>query len=145
MDRLHDREVRVVRVIDGDTFEAMLPGEPAQRARVRLWGIDTPELARPDGSPAEPWSQTAREALAERIVGRTVQLQLEAHRPRDDFGRVLAHVFDPQGQCVNLALLTAGLAHADARWSHRRVEAYQAAASEARRDELGIWSDQDGP
>lgn len=146
MDRFHQRAVRVVRVIDGDTFEAMLPGEPMGRtARVRLWGINTPELARPDGSPAEPWSQTARDALAERIAGGTVQLQLEGHRPRDDFGRVLAHVFDARGRCVNRALLAAGLAADDDRWSHRHVEAYEAAASEARREHRGIWSDQDGP
>lgn len=146
MDRFHQRTVQVVRVIDGDTFEAMLPGEPSGRAaRVRLWGINTPELARPDGPPAEPWSQTARDALAERIAGGKVQLQLEGHRPRDDFGRVLAHVLDGRGHCVNLALLKAGLAQADDRWSHRHIEAYKAAASEARGEQLGIWSDQDGP
>ncbi|MFW5682759.1 MAG: hypothetical protein ACOC1G_07110, partial [Phycisphaeraceae bacterium] len=59
MDRFHDREVRVVRVIDGDTLEVLLPGQPGETFRVRLWGIDAPELARPDGSDAQAFSQSA--------------------------------------------------------------------------------------
>lgn len=145
MDRFHERDVRVVRVIDGDTFEAMIPGQPGRTVRVRLWGVDAPELGRPEGSPAEPWSQTAREALDQRIGGGVVRLRLEGHRPRDGFGRVLAHVFDSRNASVNLALLRAGLGQADDRWSHRRVAAYEAAASEARHERRGIWSDRDGP
>lgn len=145
MDRFHDREVRVVRVIDGDTLEVLLPGRPRETFRVRLWGIDAPELARPDGSQAEAFSQTARDALIARVESSDVRLRLEPHRPRDGFDRILAHVLDSRGRSVNLALLRAGLARADDRWSHGRIEAYGAAASEARREQRGIWSDEERP
>jgi endonuclease YncB( thermonuclease family) len=45
-------EGRVVRVPDGDSLEVVMEGE---RRRIRIFGIDAPELG-------QPWSRRAREA-----------------------------------------------------------------------------------
>lgn len=72
----------VVRVIDGDTFVVDYNG---RRETVRIAVIDAPEMDTPGGPPA-------RDALTELIGGRTVQLEIDARRPREHYGRLLARV-----------------------------------------------------
>ncbi len=81
--RYHGRTFRVTKVIDGDTIEIAAPDGDRPVTRVRLWGIDTPELARPDeGRDAEPFADEAK-ALAVRLCrDQSVQLHLEPHQLR---------------------------------------------------------------
>ncbi|MEK7756378.1 MAG: hypothetical protein AAB385_04120, partial [Planctomycetota bacterium] len=44
--RYHDRTFHVVYVVDGDTIDIDAPDADKPKTRVRLWGVDTPELAR---------------------------------------------------------------------------------------------------
>ncbi len=137
----HRNQARVVRVIDGDTLEIDLPDALHDRpvTRVRLWGIDCPETATPD-RPGEPGADEAA-ALARRLAdGVIVTLRLEPHRPRDTFGRVLAHVELADGTSLNEALLAAGYARAADRWPHSLLGRYSHLEATARREGAGIWS-----
>jgi micrococcal nuclease len=141
MARYHRHRAEVVDVIDGDTIEVALadPVEHSATTRVRLWGIDCPEVATPAHA-AEPW---AREATAETEAlarGSIVTLRLEPQRTRGTFGRVLAHVDLPDGSILNERLLTDGLARADERWPHAALDAYARAERAARSEHRGIWS-----
>lgn len=138
--RYDGRTFAVVRVIDADTLDIAAPDGQAPTTRVRLWGIDAPEPARTDPpTPAEPFADQAR-ALTERLCdGRAVTLHLEPDRHRGRYGRLLAHVELADGTVLNEALLTAGLVRFDARFMHRRYEAYRHLAAEARRAGVGIW------
>ncbi len=99
-----DEQVRVAAVVDGDTLHL------ADGRRVRLIGINTPEKAWEE-RPAEPLADQAQ-ALLRRLVreadGR-VALRL-GEEPRDRYGRLLAHVFLPDGESMEARLLEAGLA-----------------------------------
>ncbi|HXC56945.1 MAG TPA: thermonuclease family protein [Rhizomicrobium sp.] len=99
---------QVVRIVDGDTFEASAAIWLDQQisVRVRIAGIDAPELrARCDGERVR--AEAARDYLSRRIAGGEVRLS--ALRYDKYGGRVDASVADPRGD-VGEAMVRAGLA-----------------------------------
>ena len=138
----HGRLALVSRVIDGDTIEISVPDSMADGAattRVRLWGIDAPEMPHFDQA-EEPLAREATNLAIGMVQGREVRLYLEPQRPRDSYGRVLAHVESSDGRSLNEALLEAGLARADDRWPHTRLTRYAQVELAARRAQVGLWS-----
>ncbi len=131
------RWAEVVRVVDGDTVDVAVEGVPGM-TRVRLWGVDTPELGR-DGEPAEPYAEKARAYLTKWLQGRRVRLVLEGHQTRGRYGRLLAHLETVSGVWVNQTLLRRGLARTDGRFSHSRMEQYEVAETDAERRGAGLW------
>ncbi len=69
-----------------------------------------------------------------------MRLELQPHRLRGRYHRVLAYVYLPSGAMLNESLLTAGLARADDRWSHRYMDKFDTLASKAEDAGRGIWS-----
>jgi micrococcal nuclease len=90
----------VAYVIDGDTL-ALESGE-----RVRLLGIDTPERD-------ECYYREARAYLEAAVSGQTVRLEADV-TDRDEYGRLLRHIFQSNGngveQHVNYELVAKGFA-----------------------------------
>ena len=128
-------QVRVVRVVDGDTIIVRLAGS---NERVRYIGMDTPESVKPN-SPVECFGKAAS-AENERLVGgRTVRLEFDVER-RDRYGRLLAYIRRTDGSMVNELLLRRGYAMTltippNVRYAERFLKA-QRAAREAGR---GLW------
>ena len=135
-------EIRVGRVIDGDTIEIEAPDPRRRRSatQVRLWGIDCPERAGPRRATAEPFADEAHMLVRSLADGRRVRIALEPHRTRDAYGRLLAHVDLPDGTSLNEALLQAGLARADERWPHALLARYAQVERVARRAGVGAWN-----
>jgi len=129
-----DRRERVAHVFDGDTLRLV------DGSRLRLIGIDTPELGR-DGQPPEALAMEARNALEE-LLGRQpeVQLRFDAER-HDRYGRLLAHAFLPDGTNVQAWLLAQGLASAlvvpPNLWG---VACYGAVEQRTRTKGRGVWA-----
>ncbi len=144
MSAYHGLRAQVVRVIDGDTLEIKRPDALHDRpvTHIRLWGLDCPETAKPD-RPADPYADEATERTRSLAADRMVTLSLESHRTRGTFGRVLAHIELPDGTNLNEALLSAGLAVTDERWSHSLLGRYAQLERAAQRAGLGVWSAQD--
>lgn len=94
-------EAALVRTIDGDTFVADLRiwQQVTAREHVRILGINTPELATPQGPAAKAFAN-------EWLVHSPFQVQ---SCKRDSFGRVLGNVVR-NGQSLADALRTAGYA-----------------------------------
>ena len=123
--------------IDGDTVVVDIGGATE---RVRLLGIDTPELFS-DGGPECGAIQAAEFTARSVPVGTSVELHRDVV-PRDHYGRLLA-VVTPTGldQSLNAALLQHG-------WAQRLVippngkydDALTRAEREARSDRRGIWT-----
>ena len=123
---------QVDRVVDGDTVN-LRGGE-----RVRLIGINTPELGR-DGRPPEPLAEDATEALRQMIGSAGVYLQ-EGLDARDRHGRRLAHLFSSGGDNLQAGLLRRGLAyHVAVAPNFAHVECLAAAERQARKAGLGLW------
>lgn len=124
--------VQVASVIDGDTVELK------DGRRVRLVGINTPEVAHPP-KPEEPLGQWATERLKEKIADRPLWLQT-GQQARDHHGRTLAHLFTAEGNNIIAELLYSGagfqvaippnLAYSDC---------YSRATSQARQQGRGVW------
>ena len=128
------REVRVQRVVDGDTL-VIAGGE-----RVRLIGIDTPETKKP-GSPVECFGRRAS-AFTERLVeGRRVRLVRDVEE-RDRFGRLLAYVYRGSDDLfVNAELVRRGYATpATFPPNVRYAERFARLGREARQANRGLWS-----
>lgn len=116
----------VVSVHDGDTVRA-IDGEQIEH-RVRLAGIDAPELG-------QAYGRVARDRLRELVLRQRVQVQVH---DRDRYGRDLA-TLEAAGQEVNRQLVAEGLAWHFTRYSDDEdLAAAEAAARAARR---GLWAD----
>ncbi len=141
----HGRTFLVTRVVDGDTLIVQAP-DSDDTVRVRLWGIDTPERAMPDPEnpgrmlPAEPFAEEATQRARELCEGKQVRLLIESHRVRDRYDRLLAHVELPDGTLLAEVLLLEGLARADDRWPHSRLERFAMIEQQARRSRTGLWA-----
>lgn len=133
--------VRVIRVVDGDTFVARFGRD---RVRVRLLGVDTPESVKPD-APVECFGPEASARTTQLLPGGSrVTLETDPGGEReDDFGRLLAYVTpEGAGETVNETLLREG--YADLYVYRRedpfaRVRAFRAARDAARRAGRGLW------
>ncbi len=120
----------VRRVVDGDTVDL------ADRRRLRLVGIDTPELGRDRG--AEPLAAEARRALSG-LAGKTVGVVYSPER-RDRYGRWLAHLFLNDGTNVQRWMLRRGLASAlFLSPSPQFQDCYAEAERQARKERRGLW------
>jgi micrococcal nuclease len=138
--RYHDRQVRVERVVDGDTLVLALPdplgGE--LHTRVRLWGVDTPETVHPD-RPVQHFGPEAGRRSRELAEGREVRLELLAGRTRDRHDRLLAYVFLPDGRMLNRVLIEEGFGYADPRFAHPRSSEFRRLQNAARDRRAGLW------
>jgi micrococcal nuclease len=121
-------EHRVSAVIDGDTIEL------AGQARVRLIGVDTPEIAEPLGAEASEFTK--------RFTGGGM-VRIEVDRERvDRFGRFLAYVWVGD-RLLNEELVRAGLARYEPKYQYSAAmkRRYKVAQEEARARGLGMWAE----
>lgn len=80
----------VLSVTDGDTFHARLDGRDE---RVRLIGVNCPEIAHPDlGIKEEPYGREGKAYTERTLMGRTVWLEFDVQE-RDKYGRLLAYAW----------------------------------------------------
>ncbi|MFT0859493.1 thermonuclease family protein [Ancylobacter sp. G4_0304] len=112
-----------VRVADGDSLE--VGGE-----RIRLEGLDAPELHQSCGAPGREWpcGRRAREALQKLVDAGEVSC-----RPVDEdrYGRAVA-ICEAGGRDLGRAMVAQGLAIS--------LGAYGAEEREARASQRGIWA-----
>ena len=137
----------LVRVVDGDTLVVGDSTDREQQHRVRLIGIDTPELAR-GSTPAEPFANEATDFVKTIIAkaGNRVRIDFDGEQ-LDQYRRTRAMVYltMPDGQEIwlNELLIREGLAHArlDFRYSHEAKLLFALAEVEARKHRRNLWSD----
>ncbi|MEM7798504.1 MAG: thermonuclease family protein [Chloroflexota bacterium] len=125
----------VVRVIDGDTIEVVIAG---QSARVRLIGMDAPEVG-------EPFSADATEALSEMLMNRKVYLEKDVSET-DSYDRLLRYVYLTDGTLVNEAMVETGQAIAIAYPPDTKYQTQlDAAEAKALSVEAGMWAPSQTP
>lgn len=139
-DRYHDRGFRVVKVVDGDTLDIDVPDGDKPATRIRLWGVDTPEVK---GSPSGEmyFGPEASTFAKELLSGRNVHIVLAPKKTRGKYGRLLAYVMMERGGAMfNELLLENGFAYADRRFPHPYREQFEAIEKRARRRGAGLWA-----
>ena len=130
----------VVRHTDGDTFWLRGIGAgplPAQRTKVRLLEVDTPEVY---GTPGCFGAQASRRTAELLPVGSAVTVEAD-REARDRYGRLLLYVWTPSGASLEELLLRDGYARVlYVRPNRRHLAAFRQVEDEARRAGRGLWS-----
>jgi micrococcal nuclease len=125
----------VERVVDGDTLLLV------DRERVRLIGVDAPEIAHREHPLDDPFGREAKEYIRGLAEGRLVTLSFdEADGVLDRYGRTLAYVTLPDGRLLNLEVIRAGFAEAYRGFHYERKHEFLAAEREARSAHKGMWA-----
>ena len=128
----------VTRVVDGDTVWVKVAtrakgARAGEVLKVRIVGIDAPEICQPGGS-------QALDALRSHVLGQTVTLSSPSSRSHDDYGRVLA-TLDKDGEDVGRWMVRSGQA-----WSyryHRNPGPYAAEQAQAQAAGAGLFAQAD--
>jgi micrococcal nuclease len=146
----------VARVVDGDTLQ--LADEAGGTDRVRLIGVDAPELQGEDGRP-EPYVQDAAAFTADALESKDVLL-VPGEDETDDYGRLLAYVWTTpeegllgglkrmigaqRSEFFNRTLLREGYAEVlTIRPNDAYADCFEAAQREAQGAGEGIWGTQE--
>ena len=134
------REAAVVRVVDGDTVDVQF-GDDASTERIRLIGIDTPEVV----DPRKPVQCFGREASAHAhalLDGQALSVETDATQgDRDIYGRLLAYLWLPDGRNFGQAMIADGYAHEYTyRLPYAYLDDFKAAQNDAMANQRGLWS-----
>lgn len=124
----------VTTVVDGDSLHVIL-GERTER--LRLIGVDAPELDHPD-QPGECFGEEAALFTRRSLEGRGIRIEFDLDR-RDRFDRLLAYVFHG-GVLFNETLVAEGFATERSyppNLAHQ--EELRRAEAEARKNRRGLW------
>ena len=126
--------VKVTRIIDGDTVVVL--SDQHEELRVRLAGIDCPEKRR-----NQPYWRFAKDALSDRVAGRTITVDFDK---RDRWGRLIG-VLWLNNQDVNAELVGIGACWHFKKYQHEQSESDQVRYHElelsARQRHIGLWAD----
>ena len=130
-----DETVRVRYVHDGDTVHL------EDGRKIRLIGINTPELAR-DDKPEQAFAREARQALNTALALHDNRIGLVYGQERfDRYKRTLAHLFTPDGNNLQALLLQQGMALAITQPPNTRyTECYVSQERIARCQRKGLWA-----
>ncbi|MFK5925727.1 MAG: thermonuclease family protein [Desulfuromusa sp.] len=136
---------RVLWIYDGDTLKVENIG------KVRLIGIDTPETKASsrdhfykrdfhiNPGKLRQISRQAKNYNLHYVKGKKVRLELD-QTVRDKYNRLLAYVYLPDGEMLNLLLLKKGLATVFRRYDFQYKKKFLKVEKNARKKELGLWN-----
>jgi endonuclease YncB( thermonuclease family) len=122
---------QVVRVIDGDTL-LLSTGE-----RVRLIGVDTPELYHPL-KPVQYFAKEASQFTRKMAEGKRVRLEYDWRR-LDRYNRLLAYVYLEDGTFLNAEIIRQGYGFAYTKYHFKYREEFRQYEREARENKRGLW------
>jgi len=105
---LYEYNAKVIRVVDGDTVEALidLGFRTWHRGMVRLYGIDTPEVRTRDLEEKKR-GYAAKDRLVELLEKCEYEVKFVSHG-LDKYGRSLATLIDKDGVDLNQQLIMEG-------------------------------------
>lgn len=121
---------QVTAVHDGDTI-TVKRADPVETIKIRLDGIDAPELK-------QPYGQTSRVLLSNLIYGKSVEI---VPKNKDRYGRTIAQV-KSDGRDVNNEMIKAGAAWWYSQYAlHDLIK--QQAQADAQGQKIGLWANPD--
>ena len=116
---------KVVSVHDGDTVTVL---QDARQIKVRLYGIDAPELK-------QPYGKKSKQFLANLIAGEAVEVE---ENGKDRYKRTIGTIY-LNDKDINAQMVENGYA-----WAYRKFsKKYAPQESEAKYQKLGLWRDEE--
>lgn len=139
-ERYNNQTATCTKVVDGDTLYIKIPDGTDPHTKVRLWGVDTPEIAH-GGQKAMYFGPEAAKFVRSEVGGKPVRVVLAPNDTRDRYNRLLAYIYYGQPEeMLNEQLLIEGLAYADPRFAHPWKERFLDLEARARRNRVGLWA-----
>jgi endonuclease YncB( thermonuclease family) len=123
---------RVVAVSDGDTL-TIEPIEGGDRAKVRLHGIDAPELR-------QPYGEAAKTFTLEAVLFKEIDVR-PMPQGTDRYGRMVAIVEIPGSGILQELLLEAGLVWVYPNYC-KNCGDWETIQEQARGQRIGLWTDE---
>ncbi len=142
-ERYHNRTFTCISAVDGDTIDVDIADTDHSSTRVRLWGVDTPELAR-DGAAAMHFGPQAAAFTRSHVEGKPVRLVLSTGRSRDKYRRLLAYVYLDSEVMLNEEIIAQGYGYAERRFGHPWRERFVQLEQRAEKRRIGLWQDVKG-
>lgn len=103
-------QAKVVKVSDGDTIHVLMAGK---NEKVRLIGVNTPEIAHPElGIKEQVYGKAATAYTYKRLYGKQVWIQSDV-QPRDKYHRLLAYIWLQKPKSYSLAEVKAKMYNAE--------------------------------
>lgn len=116
---------KVVSIHDGDTITVL---QDKQQVKVRLFGIDAPELK-------QPYGKKSKRFLANLIAGKVVEVE---ENGKDRYKRTIGTIY-LNGTDINAQMVENGYA-----WAYRKFsKKYTPQESQAKKQRLGLWRDKE--
>lgn len=114
---------KVIKTSDGDTITVL---QDKQQIKVRLFGIDAPELK-------QPYGKKSKQFLANLIAGEEVE-----ESGKDRYKRTIGTIY-LNGADINAQMVANGYA-----WAYRKFsKKYTPQESQAKKQGLGLWRDKE--
>lgn len=124
----------VTRVSDGDTIQIITPEQT--KLKVRLYGIDAPETAKPNKL-GQPYGEESWEALESKVMGKQVHLKI---LDIDKYRRMVGMIW-LDDRNINLEMVREGYAEAFTEYLKPPYRAqFLKAEQQAKSEKIGIWS-----
>jgi len=120
---------RVVDVADGDTI-TIEPKHGGARSKVRLHGIDAPEMG-------QPFGQAAKAFVVKATLYKDVDVQVTP-QGKDQYGRIVAVIVLPDGAVLQEKLLREGLAWVYTQFC-KNCKEWEAMQADAKAQGKGLW------
>ena len=130
----------VVRIVDGDTLIINFSDNPwnfSSRERVRLIGVDTPEIVHPQKS-VEIFGYEASAFTKMFVEGKYVFLEFDRDL-RDRYGRILAYVYTETSESLNAELIKQGFGKIYTKYNFKYKNKYIKYEKTAKENKLGLW------
>ncbi|MGN6416018.1 MAG: thermonuclease family protein [Pseudobacter sp.] len=123
-----DHTGRVIRIVDGDTFELLTSSN--QTIRVRMAGIDAPERG-------QPYYQKSKDFLATLCFQKEVSLKKVS---RDRYSRIIAWTYINENISLSHEMVKNGFAWHFIKYDNSpKLDTLE---SKARHEKAGLWADE---
>ncbi len=127
----------VVEIIDGDTIKVDIGGTIVT---VRLIGIDTPEIARPNHPQDDYFGPEAAQYAKQLLENQLVYLIPDPMQSnRDKYDRLLRYVFLEDGTLINAKLIADGYAYNYIYEPFQFMKQFDYLEKQAKEKQLGLW------
>ena len=133
----NESKFQVYKVIDGDTFYCV----DAQNTeyKVRLIGVDTPEIRNYGKKQKGYYGKEAKDFLTDLLLNKTVFLEFDLDK-YDQYNRVLAYVYLEDNTFVNAELVKNGFARImTIQPNSKYADTFYKLQQEARENKTGLW------
>jgi len=128
-------KVFCTRVVDGDTI---IIRSENKKVRVRLLGIDTPEVNWKNKALSQKGALEATQFLKKKIEGKVIFI--ESEEPFVGYyGRVLGYIFSKNGTFINASIVEQGYGRVFRRYPCKRTNELLVYEKKAKSKGLGIW------